>query len=80
MYIGRQKYSARFAKVLPLLRTITTVTDVIERSSFFYFKRYWGLLYTQLNSAQKLLNYLFPIELNLPLKSIRFISTKRCQF
>jgi hypothetical protein len=42
-YSGRQKYSARSAKVAHLLRAITTVPDKIERSSFFYLKDLGGL-------------------------------------
>ena len=43
LYSGRQKYSARSAKVAHLLRAITTVPDKIERSSFFYLKDLGGL-------------------------------------
>jgi hypothetical protein len=42
MYSGRQKYSARSAKVAHLLRAITRVPDKIERSSFFYLKDLGG--------------------------------------
>jgi hypothetical protein len=72
MYSGRQKYSARSAKVAHILRAITTVPIKIERSSFFFFKDLGGLYtYRQLHlNSYKTFGYL---QLNLPLKSIVFI-------
>jgi hypothetical protein len=42
-YSGRQKYSARSAKVAHILRAITMVPNKIERSSIFYLKDLGGL-------------------------------------
>jgi hypothetical protein len=53
LYSGRQKYSARSAKVAHLLRAITTVLNKIERSSFL-FERPWRPLYIQLITVKQL--------------------------
>jgi hypothetical protein len=50
LYSGRQKYSARSAKVAHILRAITTVPNKKDRSSFFYLKDLGGLYtYRQLH-------------------------------
>jgi hypothetical protein len=63
-YSGRQNYSARSAKVVHLLRAITTVPDKIERSSFFLFERPWQLLYIQSVTLKQLYNFFGYLQLN----------------